>query len=56
MVRQKESETVITVECLLCQKTRDIREGEISEDDFPVCNVCYMPMMPKEVGEKTSDL
>jgi len=40
------SETTIKVKCVSCKRTRDIDPGEIAADDYPMCDTCYMPMMP----------
>lgn len=48
MAVKKKTEATLTVQCVSCKKTRDIKPGEIGKDDFPMCDVCYMPMMPKK--------
>lgn len=35
---------VLTVKCTQCGKTRKIEPGEVSENDYPMCPICYMPM------------
>ncbi len=39
-------QVTLTVSCSSCKKKRDIKPGEIDKDDFPLCDVCYMPMFP----------
>lgn len=46
----KKTEVVLTVQCPTCKKKRDIKPGEIDKDDFPMCDVCGMPMMPKQAS------
>jgi hypothetical protein len=46
----KEVVLVLTVQCPTCKKTRDIKPGEIDKNDFPICDVCFMPMMPKHAS------
>ncbi len=48
----EKTEVVLTVQCPTCKKRRDIKPGEIDKDDFPMCDVCYMPMMPKQASMK----
>ena len=45
-------ETVVTVRCVKCKVTREIKPGEIGPDDFPMCEVCYMPMMAERAERK----
>lgn len=40
---------ILKVKCSGCGKTRDIKPGEIAPMDFPMCDECYMPMMPEQV-------
>lgn len=47
-MKQKKYNVSLTVQCASCKKTREIVSGEIDNDDFPLCDVCYMPMMPKQ--------
>ena len=35
----------VTVKCVNCGKERVIKEGEISADDYPMCDDCYVPMI-----------
>lgn len=44
--------TVIIVKCIGCGKKREIKENEISSDDFPICDECFMPMMPQKAVQK----
>lgn len=46
MTKQKlPTETVVIVECILCRNQRVIKAGEVSADDFPMCEKCYNPMV-----------
>ncbi len=42
---------IIIVKCS-CGNNREIREGEIQADDFPMCDKCFMPMFPERVITK----
>ena len=47
MSKPKTSKTVVVVvKCSGCGKKREIKPGEIKADDFPMCDVCYLPMIP----------
>ena len=46
-------DVTLTVKCLSCGKKRVIKPGEIDKDDFPMCDVCYMPMMPEKAEAKS---
>jgi NAD-dependent SIR2 family protein deacetylase len=37
---------VVTVRCIQCGATKDVRAGEVDDDDVPLCDQCYMPMLP----------
>ena len=37
---------IVIVKCAGCGKKREIKEGEIKANDFPMCDVCFMPMFP----------
>ena len=41
---------ILKVKCSGCGKTRDVKPGEIGPMDFPMCDECYMPMMPVAVA------
>ena len=36
--------TIVTVQCPQCKAKRDIRVGEVADDDFPMCEKDGMPM------------
>lgn len=38
-------EAVVTVQCVSCRKKRDVRAGEISANDVPLCDTCFMPIV-----------
>jgi hypothetical protein len=49
--KRKEEKAHVVVKCTGCKKTRKVYAGEIADDDFPMCDDCYMPMIPtKAVG------
>jgi len=50
--KKKKNEVVLTVQCVGCGKKRDIKPGEIADNDFPMCDLCYLPMMPKQATLK----
>jgi hypothetical protein len=52
--KKPKNEVVLTVKCTSCGKKRDIKPGEIDKDDFPMCDVCYMPMMPHQAKAKVN--
>lgn len=44
----------VKVKCFSCKAERNIDTGEVAANDFPMCDKCYMPMMPVKatVNEK----
>jgi len=42
-------EVVMIVKCAGCGKKREIRQGEVDDDSFPMCDKCFMPMFPERV-------
>lgn len=41
---------ILKLKCSGCDKTRDVKPGEIGPMDFPMCDECYMPMLPVAVA------
>ena len=42
----------MTVKCVVCGKKREIKAGEFGKDDFPMCDVDGMPMLPEKAQAK----
>jgi len=42
----------VTVQCIQCKEKKDIGPGEVEEDDVPMCQKCFMPMVPVEAHTK----
>lgn len=42
----------IEVKCVQCGERRRIYLGELGADDFPMCKICFSPMMPIEAKIK----
>lgn len=40
--------TIVIAECVSCKNTREIKAGEISKDEIPMCENCFMPMIAKK--------
>jgi len=40
------------VKCARCGVQREIKSGEIDDDDYPMCPKCFMPMFPVKVINK----
>jgi len=38
--------------CPQCKTKRRIYEGEMSKNDFPMCNECFLPMKVKAVHSR----
>ena len=39
------TEPVVTVRCIACHATREVRAGEVAPNDVPMCDACLMPMV-----------
>jgi NAD-dependent SIR2 family protein deacetylase len=37
---------VVIVKCVQCNKRREIGPGEIPNGEVPMCDECYVPMVP----------
>jgi hypothetical protein len=37
---------VVKVKCVQCGTVKDIHSGEIAPGDHPMCERCFMPMVP----------
>jgi hypothetical protein len=46
------SEVIVKVKCVGCGAKKDIRAGEIASGDHPMCDICFMPMVPVSAGKK----
>ncbi len=42
---QEEGMLTVIVKCVSCGAKREIKPGEISKDDVPMCDKCVMPMV-----------
>lgn len=42
------AELTLTVRCVSCKQERVLRSGDVPTGDFPMCDRCGMPMLPKE--------
>lgn len=40
------SKVVVKVKCAQCGTVKDIHAGEIAHGDHPMCDRCFMPMVP----------
>lgn len=40
------SKVVVKVKCVQCRTVKDIHAGEIALRDYPMCERCFMPMVP----------
>jgi hypothetical protein len=43
--------TVIT-KCVSCNEKREIKAGEVPPGEHPMCEKCFMPMVPVEALAK----
>lgn len=43
------NEAIVIAKCAGCGKTREIKKNEISANDFPMCDSCFMPMIVEKV-------
>lgn len=50
--KKMKSEVIVTAKCVGCGKTREIRAGEIPDDEQPMCDICYMPMIAEKAERK----
>lgn len=48
-MKDEAMETVMVVKCIGCGNKREIKQGEIGDNDFPMCEKCYNPMFPERV-------
>ena len=39
----------IKVQCPQCKLCRRVYSGELGKEDFPMCEICYLPMKPKVI-------
>lgn len=47
--RKRAKQVVMVLKCSGCGKKREVKPGEIHKDDFPMCDECFMPMLPQKV-------
>jgi hypothetical protein len=40
------SKVVVKVKCVQCGAVKDIHAGKITPGDHPMCDQCFMPMVP----------
>ena len=47
---------VVKTKCVQCGTVKDIHAGEVAPGDYPMCDKCFMPMVPVSVsaGKKTT--
>lgn len=50
-IKLQNPDVVLTVKCT-CGETKDLRPGDVADDDIPMCDKCFMPMMPYSAGVK----
>jgi hypothetical protein len=43
----------LTVRCVACKAARQIAPGEVPDDEMPMCDKCFMPMVAESA---TADL
>ena len=36
----------VVVKCVACGEKREIKAGEVSKDEVPMCEKCFTPMVP----------
>lgn len=41
--------TVVVAKCVGCGNKREIQVGEVPDNDMPMCDKCYMPMVADKV-------
>ncbi len=46
------SELVVIVKCVGCGNKKELRTGEIPPDEQPMCDKCFMPMIPTKAKTK----
>jgi len=47
---KKKAGVHVLAECMMCKKRRKIGPGEVAPGEHPMCNACFMPMMPVKGG------
>jgi uncharacterized protein (DUF934 family) len=48
----KGMETTVLAECVACGQQREIKAGEVAQDDHPCCNRCGFPMIAVKAERK----
>ena len=47
-------QAVVTAKCVRCGEKREIRAGEVPAGSHPMCEKCFMPMVPVEAKRERS--
>ena len=45
-------EKVVIAKCVGCDNKREIKAGEVSDGEMPMCDVCFMPMVAESAKNK----
>lgn len=43
---------VVIVKCVSCGYEKEVKAGEVPKDEVPMCDRCFMPMVPKKAVNK----
>lgn len=43
---------VVIVKCVSCGREEEIKSGEVTKGDVPICSKCFTPMVPKKARSK----
>ena len=47
VINQEGNMVVVIVKCVGCGAKREINPGQIPKDEVPMCDKCFMPMVPE---------
>jgi hypothetical protein len=47
-MKKKRDRPYVVAKCIGCGKTKKVYANEVAPGDYPMCDVCYMPMVAKE--------
>ena len=48
-------EAFAVVKCVNCDATKTIVSNEVNPEDYPMCDKCFLPMLPEMAGVRKKE-